>query len=66
MDIRATRIYHGEWIAVDDDIYDGAPDSKSLCGVGPTEAAAIDDLLTKMAERYGPEERPDWSQIHRS
>ena len=51
MNIQATRIYHGEWIAVDDDTYDGAPDSKSICGTGSTEQEAIDDLLKKMKER---------------
>lgn len=48
MNIRATRIYHGEWMAVDDDTYDGAPDSKSPCGVGSTEQEAIDDLKEKL------------------
>ncbi len=47
MDIRTTRIYAGEWIAVDDDTYDGAPDSKSPCGVGGTEQEAINDLMEK-------------------
>ena len=51
MNIQATRIYHGEWMAVDDDTYDGAEDSKSPCGTGSTEAEAIADLLEKMAER---------------
>lgn len=51
MNICATRIYHGEWMAVDDDTYDGAPDSKSPCGVGSTEQEAIDDLREKIAER---------------
>ena len=40
-----------EWIAVDDDTYDGAPDSKSLCGTGSTEQEAIDDLIEKMKEK---------------
>lgn len=49
MDIRATRIYHGEWIAVDDDTYDGAEDSPNQCGVGSTEQEAIEDLMEKLA-----------------
>jgi hypothetical protein len=49
MNIRATRIYHGEWIAVDDDTYDGAEDSPNQCGVGSTEQEAIDDLREKLA-----------------
>jgi hypothetical protein len=51
MKISATRIYHGEWMAIDDDTYDGAPDSKSPCGTGPTEQAAIDDLIDKINDR---------------
>lgn len=50
MNIIATRIYHGEWIAVDDDTYDGAIDSKSPCGIGSTEAEAISDLIDKLAD----------------
>lgn len=52
MNIRATRFYNGEWIAVDDDTYDGAEDSKSPCGVGSTEQEAIDDLLDKMNDSH--------------
>jgi hypothetical protein len=48
VEIRATRIYAGEWIAVDDDTYDGAEDSPNQCGVGSTEQEAIDDLMEKM------------------
>lgn len=48
MNIRATRIYHGEWIAVDDDTYDGAEDSPNQCGVGSTEQEAVDDLMEKL------------------
>lgn len=35
-----------EFYALDDDTYDGAPDSKmNIIGVGPTEEAAIADLM---------------------
>lgn len=51
MNIRATRIYHGEWIAVDDDTYDGTEDSPNQCGVGSTEQEAIDDLREKLASK---------------
>ncbi len=39
-----------DWRAVRDD-YDGAPDSHCLMGSGPTEAAAIADLLEQENER---------------
>lgn len=39
-----------DWSAVRDG-YDGAPDSHCLVGRGPTEQAAIDDLLQQEQER---------------
>lgn len=42
-----------DWSAINEDTYDGAPDSgliAHLCGRGPTEEAAIQDLKTLMAE----------------
>lgn len=42
-----------DWSAVDEDTYDGAPDSGPLAhmiGRGPTEEAAIQDLKNVMAE----------------
>lgn len=48
MNIRATRISRGEWIAVDDDTYDGTEDSPNQCGVGSTEQEAIEDLMEKL------------------
>jgi len=41
----------GYWIAVDDDTYDGAPDSHSIVGHGSTEQEAIDDLILETEER---------------
>jgi hypothetical protein len=42
-----------DWTAIDDDTYDGAPDSctRSQVGYGATEQEAIDDLLQQIAER---------------
>lgn len=40
-----------DWSAIDDDTYDGAPDSHCPIGYGPTEQTAIDELLTLIAER---------------
>jgi hypothetical protein len=51
MKIVATRIYFGEWMAVDDDTYDGAIDSTSPYGTGATEEEAIADLLGKIAAK---------------
>lgn len=53
MNIRATRIYHGEWIAVDDDSYDGVEDAPNHCGIGSTEQEAIDDLIEKLSGPAG-------------
>lgn len=41
------------WTAIDTDTYDGAPDSPTRreYGQGPTQAAAVDDLLERMDER---------------
>jgi hypothetical protein len=47
-----------DWYAIDSDTYDGAPDA-GCCraiGFGPTEQAAIDDLLDRF------DEGPEWQQ----
>lgn len=41
------------WTAIDQDTYDGAPDSNGYClivGRGPTEVDAVKDLCTQMVE----------------
>ncbi len=40
-----------DWIAIDEDTYDGAPDSHSPIGYGATEAEAVADLLEQIEER---------------
>jgi len=40
-----------DWSAVDDDTYDGAPDSNCPIGRGPTEEAAIADLREQLLEQ---------------
>lgn len=40
-----------DWSAIVPGEYDGAPDSNCLIGRGPTEQAAIDDLLEQIEER---------------
>lgn len=37
-----------DWSAIDDSTYDGAPDGHSPIGYGPTEQAAINDLLDQL------------------
>jgi hypothetical protein len=49
-DIYATRIYHGEWIALDADTYYDSDETR-LSGIGSTEQEAIDDLLAQMEEQ---------------
>ena len=42
-----------DWSAVDDDTYDGAPDTKWPCncvGYGPTEQEAIADLMIQLED----------------
>lgn len=39
-----------DWSAVDDDTYDGAPDSHCPIGRGRTESEAIADLLEQLEE----------------
>lgn len=58
MHIRTTFVYPPipirtmDWQAIDDDIYDDAPDAGPQCvGVGKTEQEAIDDLLQKIEDR---------------
>ena len=43
--IVTTRIYANEWMAIDDDTFDGV----KPCGTGETEQEAIDDLLEQIA-----------------
>ncbi len=40
-----------DWSAIDDDTYDGSPDSKCPVGHGATEEEAIADLKEQIAER---------------
>lgn len=41
------------WRAVDDDLYDGAPDTASLCvGHGSTEIVAVLDYVAQMIEAH--------------
>lgn len=44
-----------DWSAVDEDTYDGAPDSgnRNDVGYGATEAEAIADLLAILGDRRG-------------
>lgn len=45
-----------EWHAIDDDTYDGAPDSKMrFTGIGATEAEAVADLKEQIADLLCPE-----------
>ena len=44
------------WSAVDDDTYDGPG---SLIGFGPTEEAAIDDLMVQIEDHGTPDLDPD-------
>jgi hypothetical protein len=45
-----------DWSAIDDDTYDGAPDSKCPVGHGATEQEAIEDLLDQLPGTYSPEQ----------
>ena len=40
-----------DWVAVDSDTYDGAPDCNCPIGRGATEAEAVADLLAQIEER---------------
>jgi hypothetical protein len=40
-----------DWVAVDSDTYDGAPDAHCPIGYGTTEQAAIDDLMEQLLLR---------------
>ena len=58
MNIRTTFIFppipdrRFDWQAIDDDTYDGAPDSatRNHIGYGRTEAEAISDLMEKLED----------------
>lgn len=52
LDIRTEYLgFRGEWVAVDLNTYDGAPDSTGKeYGVGQTEQEAINDLLEQLEE----------------
>lgn len=39
-----------DWSAVDADTYDGAPDAHCPIGRGPTEQAAVADLMRQLEE----------------
>ena len=41
----------GEWTAVDEHTYDGAPDAHPMMGWGKTEQEALDDLGRLFEER---------------
>lgn len=40
-----------DWVAIDSDTYDGAPDAHCPVGYGETEEEAIGDLLCQLHER---------------
>jgi hypothetical protein len=44
MKIKTEKNYLGEWIAYDEDTYDGAIDGNNLYGIGDTKEEAIEDL----------------------
>ena len=54
MNIRASFVYPPipvrcwDWCAVDDDTYDGAPDSNCPVGYGATKEEAIEDLRNRL------------------
>jgi hypothetical protein len=52
MKIRTQQTPLGDWYAIDDDTYDGAPDAgrSGSIGFGDTEAEAIADLKDKLGE----------------
>lgn len=41
-----------DWSAIDDDTYDGAPESHCPVGYGATEEEAINDLKRQLQEAY--------------
>lgn len=59
----------GEWTAIDEDTYDGAPDSPHMMGWGKTEDEAIEDLERLFEERaeYHEDkhaaEKPWWDEL---
>lgn len=68
--MRITTTYHGPtvyprcaWTAIDEDTYDGAPDSKCAhMGFGNTELEAVQDLMLILEEE---EEEPTTTKYHR-
>jgi hypothetical protein len=52
MNIRTGQTPIGDWYAIDDDTYDGAPDAgrAGTMGLGKTEAEAIADLIEQLSE----------------
>lgn len=53
MKVRAVYCGCRAWYAIDDDTYDGAPDTRglaSLIGLGSTREEAIADLMTQIDE----------------
>ena len=56
-----------QWIAYDDDHYDGAPDAgPQIVGYGATADQAVEAYHAEHRMMGHYEERPDWSQIQRS
>ena len=53
MKVRTEMHYVGEWTAIDEDTYDGAPDAghAGMIGWGATEQEAIEDLQRLFRER---------------
>jgi len=50
--IKTTYQPYFGWNAIDENTYDGAPDSiNKECGTGETEEEAINDLLEQLTER---------------
>lgn len=52
MTLVATQIYRDQWIVIDDDWFDGAPDAGAfrIRGLGNSKETAIEDLLQQMEE----------------
>ena len=50
MKIKTSQPYPGYYVAIDDDTYDGAPDSNCRVGNGRTPEEAIDDLVGSIVD----------------
>ena len=51
MNIKTSKVYN-QWIAYDDDTYDGAEDGSNELGTGKTEQEAIDELMEIINDGY--------------